>query len=154
MEEQILYLSRFCGIETYPVKQAVWELIEGDGTEEDPDMLCLGMRFAQGNHLHEDTRSLQAEPFWEINFYKTKIPMNILQIGFDLEQPNEANEVDGSFYYLEHQPARNNRMEILARDGNRLKIRVSGSTEDVNYYDGTKPENRLQLTAWFEKEHP
>ncbi len=80
--------------------------------------------------------------------------MNILQIGFDLEQPNEANEVDGSFYYLEHQPARNNRMEILARDGNRLKIRVSGSTEDVNYYDGSKPENRLQLTAWFEKEHP
>ena len=35
----------------HPVKQAVWELIEGDGTEEDPDMLCLGMRFAQGNHL-------------------------------------------------------------------------------------------------------
>lgn len=154
MEEQILYLSRFCGIETYPVKQAVWELIEGDGTEEDPDMLCLGMRFARGNHLHEDTRSLRAEPFWEINFYKIKISMNILQIGFDLEQPNEANEVDATFYYLEHQPTRNNRMEILARDGNRLKIRVSGSTEDVNYYDGSKPENRLQLTAWFEKEHP
>ena len=75
-------------------------------------------------------------------------------IVFDLEQPNEANEADGSFYYLEHQPTRNNRMEILARDGNRLKIRVSGSTEDVNYYDGSKPENRLQLTAWFEKEHP
>lgn len=112
MEEQILYLSRFCGIETYPVKQAVWELIEGDGTEEDPDMLCLGMRFAQGNHLHEDTRSLQAEPFWEINFYKTKIPMNILQIGFDLEQPNEANEADGSFYYLEHQPARDRKSVV------------------------------------------
>ena len=43
-------------------------------------MLCLGMRFAQGNHLHEDTRSLQAEPFWEIKFLFFKQTLDTLTI--------------------------------------------------------------------------
>lgn len=154
MQEQVLYLDRFCGVETYPIKQATWDLIEGDGTEDDPDMLCLGMQFAKGSRLHEDTQPLQAEPCWEINFYKDKISLDILQTGFYLEQPNQEEEVDGSFYYMEHQPTMDNRMEILATDGDRLKIRVSGNTGDVNYYDGSKPKSTMWLIAWFEKEQP
>lgn len=41
MEENVLYLTRFCGMERYPVETATWNIIEGDGTEDAPDMLCL-----------------------------------------------------------------------------------------------------------------
>lgn len=55
MKENVLYLTRFCGVEQYPVETAEWYTIEGDGTEDDPDMLSLEVRFGTGNGLHEDT---------------------------------------------------------------------------------------------------
>ena len=149
LKENILYLNRFCGIEQYPVETAVWHIIEGDGTEDDPDMLCLEMAFDAGNNLHEDTSCLEARPRWEINFYAAEPFVNILRSGLVLEQPNQEEDVDGNLYYVEHQPTTENKMEIIAVEGKRLKIRLTGVTEDVNNYDGSKPKNSLQLTAWF-----
>ena len=51
MDENVLYLTRFCGVERYPVETAKWYIIEGDGTEDDPDMLCLEMDFGMGDFL-------------------------------------------------------------------------------------------------------
>ena len=48
MEENVLYLTRFCGMERYPVETATWNIIEGDGTEDAPDMLCLEIDFGMG----------------------------------------------------------------------------------------------------------
>lgn len=76
MEENVLYLTRFCGVEQYTVETATWCIIEGDGTEDDPDMLCLEVQFGMGNGLHEDTTYLEAEPSWEINFYSVKIDIS------------------------------------------------------------------------------
>lgn len=152
MEENVLYLTRFCGVEQYPVETATWCIIEGDGTEDDPAMLCLEVQFGMGNGLHEDTTYLEAEPSWEINFYSVKIDIHMLQPGFCLEQPNEEEDVDGILYYMEHQPTTGNKMEIIAVDGERIKIRLIGVTGDVNYYDGSKPKNTMQLIAWFDKE--
>lgn len=149
MEENILYLTRFCGVEQYPMRTAVWHIIEGDGTEDDPDMLCLEAAFDVGKDLHEDTAFLEAEPFWKINFYQLRISEKSLRPGFCLEQPNENQDVDGTLYYTEHQPAMENRMEIMAVEGSRLKIRLTGVTEDVNYYDGSKPKTRMELVGWF-----
>lgn len=152
MEENILYLTRFCGVEQYPVKTATWYIIEGDGTEDDPDMLCLEVTFNIGTVLHEDTGKLKAEPSWEINFYSVEIPVSLLRPGFCLEQPNHHKDEDGNLYYTEHQPTTDNRMEIVKIDGTRLKIRLTGITEDVNYYDASKPKNTMKLVAWFNKE--
>ena len=129
MEENVLYLTRFCGMERYPVETATWNIIEGDGTEDAPDILCL-----------------------EINFYSLKIPADSLEPGFCLEQPNQEEDVDGNLYYMEHQPTMDNKMEVIEVDGKRLKIRLTGLTEDVNYYDGSKPKNTMELVAWFDKD--
>lgn len=152
LEENILYLTRFCGVEQYPVRTATWNIIEGDGTKDDPDMLCLELTFGIGNGLHEDTVKLKAEPSWEINFYSVEIPVSSLLPGFCLEQPNQRKDVDGNLYYTEHQPTTDNRMEIVEVDGTHLKIRLTGITDDVNYYDGSKPQNTMQLVAWFNME--
>ena len=68
-----------------------------------------------------------------------------------MELPNKDREVDANLYYWEHQPTLDNKMEILAAEEDRFLIRVTGITEDVNYYDGSKPKSTLQITAWFEK---
>lgn len=151
MEENILYLTRFCGVEQYPVETATWYIIDGDGTEDEPDILCIKAECTAGNHLHEDTAYIAAEPSWEVSFCAARIPIHRLQPGFCLEQPNVDKDVDGNLYYMEHQPTTDNEMEILAVEGERLKIRLKGFTEDVNYCDGSKPQNRMQLTAWFRK---
>ena len=151
MEDNILYLTRFCGEEQYPVERAIWYIIAGDGTEDDPDMLCLEMQFGVGSNLHEDTSRLKAKPAWEVNFYSLQIPVSSLCPGFCLEQPNKREDIAGNLYYADHQPTTDNKMEIVAADGERLKIKLTGITEDVNYYDGSKPKNTLQLVAWFDK---
>ena len=96
MEENVLYLTRFCGMERYPVETATWNIIEGDGTEDAPDMLCLEIDFGMGDGLHEDTAYLEAEPSWEVNFYSLKIPADSLEPGFCLEQPNQEEDVTGT----------------------------------------------------------
>ncbi|MFQ6973493.1 MAG: hypothetical protein ACLRTG_20155, partial [Enterocloster aldenensis] len=94
---------------------------------------------------------LEAEPSWEVNFYSLKIPAASLQPGFCLEQPNREEDVEGNLYYMEHQPTIDNKMEVVEAEGERLKIRLTGITEDVNYYDGSKPKNTMELVAWFDK---
>ena len=48
MDENVLYLTRFCGVERYPVETAKWYIIEGDGTEDDPGYAVLGNGFWRG----------------------------------------------------------------------------------------------------------
>lgn len=150
-EENILYMIRFCGVEKYPLKKAQWYIIDGDGTEDDPAMLCLDTSFDTGSQLHEDTTSLDAEPIWEVEFYSIDIPISDLQPGFCMEQPNVEEDIYGNLYYGEHQPTIDNHMEILEREGNRLKIRLTAITEDVNFYDGSKPKSVLHFVGWFDQ---
>jgi hypothetical protein len=152
MKENTLFLTRFCGVEQYPVESATCHIVKGDGTEDDPDMLSLEIHFKTGTVLHEDTAGLEAEPSWEINFYAVQFTVSSLKPGLCLEQPNAMEDMDGNFYYVEHQPTINNQMKIIESDGERLKIHLNGATEDVNYYDGSKPKNTMELVAWFDKD--
>ncbi len=45
MEDNILYMERFCGMEEYPLKDSIWYILKGDGTEYDPDQLYLEINF-------------------------------------------------------------------------------------------------------------
>lgn len=88
LDKNVLYLNRLCGVEQAPVKIATWHIIDGDGAEDDPDMLCLDTTFGIENGLHEDTATLKAEPIWGIQFHTVKISVCALQPGFCLEQRN------------------------------------------------------------------
>ena len=87
--KRMFYIYPFLWQGTVSSETATWNIIEGDGTEDAPDMLCLEIDFGMGDGLHEDTAYLEAEPSWEVNFYSLKIPADSLEPGFCLEQPNQ-----------------------------------------------------------------
>jgi hypothetical protein len=41
---------------------------------------------------------------------------------------------------------------VMKGAGNRLLFRLTGEVEDVNYYDGSKPKNKIFVQTWFEKD--
>lgn len=151
-EGKYLMLKRFCGEEKYPVECTEWYILEGDGTWDDPYTFCLEMAFATGEELHEDTKELEAEPSWEISFPALKLRKKDLQTGFIMDFANEDEDEEANFYYCEHQPTIDNKVEVLEVKGNSLLLRVTAKTMDVNFYDGSKPMNELEVIAWFSKQ--
>lgn len=151
-EGNFLKLKRFCGDEKYPIDFAEWYILEGDGTWDDPYTLCLEMGFAEGVELHEDTKKLNANPSWDISFPALKLKKKDLQAGFIMEFVNEDEDEEANFYYSEHQPTIENKVEVLEVKGNNLLLHITGKTMDVNFYDGSKPMNELEVIAWFSKQ--
>ena len=147
-----LKLTRFCGEELYPIVSASWNIY----FDEDLGMnnLCLYISAGKGTNLHEDTKDLAAEPNWELNIISKDLDKANLKEGFRIEIPdgyeNDLNGYITNLYYCEHEQTDDNIIEILAVDGSKLYIRVSGETTDVNYYDGSKPLNKLFAETWFE----
>ena len=136
----MLTLKRFCGDELYPLVNSKWYLIG--------KTLWIDLSFDKGEQLHEDTEFLDQEPTWEISF-KVDNEEN-LQKGCILKNDNVDDE-DAIFYYCEHYPTYNNILEILDRNDDQLLIKLSGECCDVNYYDGSKGNDILEMTAWIDK---
>ncbi len=149
-----LILDRFCGRETYPIKSATWNLYTDD--ELQMSTLCLSVEAGPGTILHEDTKSLNAEPSWEVNVVEMNLPLSALAAGAVFHVPEGYDEARGghvtNFYYCEHEGSDENIVEILAIDGERLLVRLQGETVDVNFYDGSKPATKLSVETWFVRE--
>lgn len=135
----MLILKRFCGDEIYPLANANWCISGGE--------LKIDMRFSRGTQLHEDTKYLAEEPSWWI-YFSNITDDSILKKGLVLENSNESED-DAFLYYCEHNPTYHNRLEILDRINDQLLIRLSAVCCDVNYYDGSKGTNKMEITAWI-----
>jgi hypothetical protein len=57
-----------------------------------------------------------------------------------------------SIYYCEHDDSDDNIAAVKAVDGERLLIRMTGSTCDVDNYDVSKPPTKLCVEAWFARD--
>ena len=136
-----LTIKRFCGEEYYPLDSASWSIWDGR-------VFCVEMNFGEGTGLHEDTEYLAQEPLWELYF---DMPSPEVEVGtvFTDEQNRED---ETHFYYFEHYPTEKNRVEILDMDGDRLLLKITGECCDVNYYDGSKGNDELEITLWIDKE--
>ena len=151
IQQPLLKLSRFCGEELHPVINTTWSLYY----DEDLDMnnLCIHLQADEGTILNEDTKYLNATPNWELNYLAPNLNKDDLKVGFNVEIPEGYNEDHGgwitNFYYCEHEGTDNNTIEILESDGDKLLIRLTGETIDVNFYDGSKPTTKLFVETWF-----
>ncbi len=139
-----LILKRFCGDEHYPLQSAVWSIWDGR-------VFGVEMYFDEGTDLHEDTEYLAQEPSWELYFNVPGMKEEDVSKGLILEE-KDNREDETHFYYCEHLTTENNRLEVLNRDEDRILARITGECCDVNYYDGSKGNNTLEITVWIDKE--
>ncbi|MGD1841023.1 MAG: hypothetical protein ACFB0B_09025 [Thermonemataceae bacterium] len=62
---------------------------------------------------------------------------------------NERYSDCSTFYYYEHQPISENTIEFVKYQEDVFLVKVIASTCDVNHYDGSKPETKIELMGEF-----
>ena len=139
-----LIIKRFCGEEVYPLESAAWSIWNSA-------VLCVEMWFEEGKNLHDDTKALAQAPGWELYFNIPPMDEEDVKPGMVLEEKDNRTD-ETHFYYCEHLPTRNNRIEVLGRDGDRLLLKITGECCDINFYDGSRGNDILEITAWIDKE--
>jgi len=151
LELGVLAMQRFNGIEKYKLNSATWNLYRDEGKMT----LCLRIDSNEAIEPAEDTASFFRSLNWELNLVDEKLTDGDLVSGFSATIPEAYDESkDGwitNFYYASHEGSENNRIEILEREGDKLLIKLEGEINDVNYYDGSKPNSQLVVQAWFDR---
>jgi hypothetical protein len=142
-------LHRFNGDEVYRLKSAVMFAIAGDcgvtlWFEAEADRA--------GAVWCEDTAEIGMTPNAEVGITLPGLDPEQL-VGREFVFPGTKTDDEDScrslLYYCEHQPLRDNLIAVLSRDGDRFRVRWTAVTQDVNYYDGSKPPTRVEIEAEF-----
>lgn len=144
-------LHRFNGEEVFAVDSATIEHYK-----DEDGLYAVTLRAeACGPPLRSlpDTESLHAEPFAEVTLHLPKPPAAALMPGRMFSLPKgydeRTREYHTNFYYCEHEPMDDNEVVILKRDGLKIRARLTGTTMDVNFYDGSKPATKVAVEADF-----
>jgi hypothetical protein len=151
-ENPILILERFNGFEAYPIELSEWNLYKDDN-----GMMNLWIFLSTGRAIiqKDDTKSLNANPNWELNLVEPNLPESSICCGFRATIPESYDENRSgwitNFYFCEHEGTDNNTIEVIEVDGDQTRFRLLGETVDVNYYDGSKPSTKLIADTWFER---
>ena len=142
-----LTLERFNGREVFPITKA--ELLVLAGHDGEPTR--LNFEIATGPCQEHTTPD---EPFQkpEAEVY-VPVPHFDPDLLVGTKHLVPVGDVDGDWHgricYFEHEPIDENEVEILGRDGPRFHVRWAGLTQDVNFYDGSKPKTRVLVDAVF-----
>jgi hypothetical protein len=142
-------LHRFCGDEEYVIKTAtILAVKEETGLrlwfEAETEGVCI--------KSVPDTADLKAWPKAEVGVSLMALDasklvgrrFNVLS-GYDEEEESYV----ATIYYVEHQELRRNKIEVLGQEDDIFLIRWTGVTTDVDYYDGGKPETKLEIEGRF-----
>ncbi|MDO5105255.1 hypothetical protein [Capnocytophaga sp.] len=144
-----LKLLRFSGEELYPIEKATWHFYE-DEDNENENAVWLEIGCESGIQLAEDTKELDQQPYWELTIRKKNLQKSDLTAGFRCETEYDIEE--SLFQYCECEETEDTSVEILDREGSRILFRIEGEVTDVNYYDGSKPANKIIVEAWFDED--
>lgn len=147
-----LLLKRFNGDELYPINRAEWNVYR----DQEYNIWNLWIRVDAGYAItqQEDTVTLNAQPNWEINWDCRSEVCPDLTAGFRIEIPKGYVGMTDiarltCFYYCSHEDTDENTVEVVAVSGNKILLRLCGSTIDVNFYDDSKPRTKIVVEAWF-----
>lgn len=144
-----LTINRFNGTEVFPIASA--HLF----TVRDNEDLTLWFEIEaaeKGAHFNADTLVYPATPSAELGIQMAQFDSSKL-VGQQFTHPGISSDDGDSccalFYYYEHQPLRDNQVSILSQSRNIFKICWIARTQDVNFYDGSKPDAKIEITADF-----
>lgn len=142
-------LHRLNGDEVYGLKSAVMRAYtSAEGVklwfevEADPD----------GAQRCEDTAEIGHWPNAEVGVTLPTLDADEL-VGRVFSIPGTKTDDEDScmslLYYCEHEPLRQNRITVVSRNGDRFWLRWTAVTQDVNYYDGSKPLTQVEIEGEF-----
>ena len=100
-----------------------------------------------------DTEELHAKPFTELMLYLPTHPELALLTGQSFTLARGYDDASGehltNFYYCEHELVDDVEITVIQRHLDRAHLRITGTTIDVNYYDGSKPPTKILIDAEF-----
>jgi hypothetical protein len=142
-------LHRFNGDEVYRFETAVmWAYANDQGVtlwfelSADSDAL----------QRCEDTAEMGMSPNAEVGINLPELDADQL-VGREFLIPGTKSDEEDScmslLYYCEHEPLRQNRITVVSRAGDRFRLRWTAVTQDVNYYDGSKPLTKVEIEGEF-----
>jgi hypothetical protein len=140
-------LLRFCGYEEYALSTA--EML---AFSEDEGVRLWFDADTEGECLKSlpDTASLRAHPQVSIRVdLNNLVPDKLVGRRFRPTQYDENGDPPGTILYAETDELCKCTVEVLARNGHFFEVRLSGVTTDVCYYDGSKPETRVEVLGVF-----
>jgi len=145
-----LTLHRFNGDEVFSITSATGRVLA------DPDAFKLNLEIETSRPAVQslpDTVDLAAEPNAEVTLYLPNENVGSL-VGRSFSVPRSFDEAIedrvSRFYYCEHEDLDENVIEFIEQRGDWFRVRWTGVTVDVNWYDGSKPATRVEIVAWFQ----
>jgi hypothetical protein len=149
MEVGTFVLHRFNGDEIYAVNSATITASEEDGAVE--LFLYVDTR-ARSIQTLPDTAELHQQPNAEVSITLKKLDVAKLagrRFSVPTSWSEEKQDHVSCLYYCEHGDLNKNVVRVLEQQGNEFLVHWTGTTTDVNYYDGSKPDTKVEIKAWF-----
>jgi hypothetical protein len=100
-----------------------------------------------------DTASFPAQPNAEVSVFVDEFdPAALVGRRFKVPRSYDEEREDhvSCLYYYEHRDFNRIVVEVLGARGKRLHVRWSGTTDDVDRYDGRGPADRVVIEGMFE----
>jgi hypothetical protein len=145
-----LTLYRFNGIEKYGISEAKIYAVKKNSNEV---MVWLEIETKQEPiQSLPDTAEFNMNPSGEITIYLDNLNLEnfgtqkfYLPKGYD----EESNNLIAFLYYFEHEEINNNVL-VMKYNGNGIfHVNWTGTTMDVSYYDGSKPDTKIEVIGEF-----
>jgi hypothetical protein len=140
-------LHRFNGDEIFSLKSAIfWSY-----RDENSFKLCFEATSARpAIQTVEDTASLKKAPQASIDVPVNEVDLDRL-VGsrFSIPEGEEDGEFISRLYYFEHEPMRDNVLTVVSRSEERFHVIWTGIARDVSFYDGSKPDTRVEIDCEF-----
>lgn len=144
-----MILHRFNGDEVYRLKSAV---MHAYSTEEGVTLWFEARTDREGATRCADTAEMRRDPKAEVGIDLPELKIAEL-VGRTFSIPGTKNDDEDScmslLYYCDHQPLRANQITVVARKGDHFRLRWKAVTEDVNHYDGSKPQTVVEIEGDF-----
>lgn len=149
METGTLVLHRFNGDEVFAIKSATIHATQEEGGV---DLFLHVDTYVKPLKTLPDSAELDGRPNAEVHITVKKLDVAKL-VGRRFSVPksyDDEKEVHVScLYYCDHGDLDRNVVRILEQDGSKFLVHWTGQCTDVNYYDNSKPQTKVEIKTWF-----
>ncbi len=146
-----LDLKRYSGNERFPISLATYE-IDFDSIFQRFN-LHLNVKLGHLEGVEKTDQRADITPEWDLHFPLSEIEVHHLDEGLSLEIPygyiDAVDDYYALFHYFERIPSFKNKMTLVGIDEDKWCIAITGMTDDVEFYDGSKPLASIGVKAWF-----